>query len=647
MSFPGIHPAAKGNHSRDDTVFASLYTFFSRFDNLPSVHKLRKRFLSSVVAADKLQTEDVVLENVIGLYEEAFRITEQQAFLSEYHPDLLSLQRCLYRELEHMLSYGRNVSRHRFVIVIPVADRPSLLKNCLQSLVEQCQVFNYGGRSKDRYGKYFFDKITAVIVEDSRNKVHRDAIREIALENQSFGIKTYYVGLREQRAFLKQIPAVTRSRLAGLAGEPSHRGQSHKGASITRNIAYLYLKALSNELDGKILFYFMDSDEEFKVRVKRDGSMQDIAFINYFYWLDKIFRSSKASVLTGKVVGDPPVSPSVMVNTFLDDLTLFLTSLAELKSEDPCCFHKKELPGSFSAEYHDMKILFGYDYPSAPRDYGCQLSGHHTVKECFEDLSRKALSFFYGLHPSRPQFFSHSGDFSQTETARTVYTGNYVFTSEGLRHFLPFASLKLRMAGPTLGRILKSQLGDAFVSANLPVLHTRISHETNSHEFRSGVRNDDEFIDLSEEFRRQFWGDVMLFSVEALIKKGFPQKPSQRKTIIDTVNNTHYHLLDVYRKQQAATSAKNNKVRELLANPRQWLRCHRDMKQSIENLRRFCLLVKSNFGLKSKAFTELSIEADKGALTKAIADAIHSFAADKSAWEHLLDSDLRITAESH
>ena len=72
------------------------------------------------------------------------------------------------------------------------------------------------------------------------------------------------------------------------------------------------------------LLWFVDSDEEFMVKIKRGGEIIDIPFINYFYWLDRIFTESDAEVLTGKVVGDPPVTPAVMINTFLDDIIDFL-----------------------------------------------------------------------------------------------------------------------------------------------------------------------------------------------------------------------------------------------------------------------------------------------------------------------------------
>lgn len=110
------------------------------------------------------------------------------------------------------------------------------------------------------------------------------------------------------------------------------------------------------------------------------------------------------------------------------------------------------------------------------------------------------------------------------QPARTVYTGNYVFRASALNWFIPFAPLRLRMSGPTLGRLMKAGLGKRFVSANLPMLHTRTLDATGEAEFRPGVVTQANAIDLVDEFERQFFGDVMLFTVERLASLGFPRQ---------------------------------------------------------------------------------------------------------------------------
>ena len=84
--------------------------------------------------------------------------------------------------------------------------------------------------------------------------------------------------------------------------------------------------------------------------------------------------------------------------------------------------------------------------------------------------------------------------------ARTVYTGNYVLSPGALKYFIPFAGLQLRMAGPVLGRLIQTSSGEAFVSANLPLLHRRTVEEKGGAEFRPGVNRSTPLVDLSGEF---------------------------------------------------------------------------------------------------------------------------------------------------
>ena len=62
------------------------------------------------------------------------------------------------------------------------------------------------------------------------------------------------------------------------------------------------------------------------------------------------------------------------------------------------------------------------------------------------------------------------------------------------------------------------------------MLHSRTIEQTGQSEFRPGIERGHDRIDLSGEYERQFYGDVMLFSIEDLIEQGFPhQVPGQRR----------------------------------------------------------------------------------------------------------------------
>ncbi len=615
-------------------LFDNLHAFFTLFEKNPSVVQLKQRFISSF---DPVRDIGGEIENLKFIYERAVAFLEEEAVLSGFRDDLLNLQKDLYVELEDLLSMGKKDARHHFFLAIPVADRPLMLRNCLDSLIEQCRVFNYGGVTVDKDGMPFYTKITLCIIDDSKDGTNILKIKGLASEMRAAGVRTLYVGLEEQTALLNKLPKELTERLSGLIGDPHNPVSPRKGASITRNISFLYIYALLKGFREKVLIYFLDSDEEFRVSVRRACSIADIPFINYFYWIDRIFESSRIEVLTGKVVGDPPVAPSVMVNTFLDDLALFFDTIAVRDAADECPFHEPQRSGSFPADYHDMAKLFGYERLSSPKKYSCGSPGGHTVKDCFEDFSRRAVSFFYGLHLTRPQFYTHVHGFLKTEKARTVYTGNYVFTGDGLRHFIPFADLKLRMAGPTLGRILKSKIGDGFASANLPLLHRRTISDTHKDEFRSGVFEDSDSIDLSSEFFRQFWGDVMLFSVDTLVASGYPFRYLDFQKIVEVVYRTQNDLWNLYSEKQTKTDEILLKIRNCLSDQKYWWNSLPEMRDSLNNFRRFSSLAERNFGLKSDSHKRLSEQVKEGSYINLIIDAIHLYCEDERAWNEALE----------
>jgi hypothetical protein len=53
------------------------------------------------------------------------------------------------------------------------------------------------------------------------------------------------------------------------------------------------------------------------VKVATAQGDRDVYAMNFLAQIDAIFGATDAEVLTGKVVGDPPVSPAVMAGNFL------------------------------------------------------------------------------------------------------------------------------------------------------------------------------------------------------------------------------------------------------------------------------------------------------------------------------------------
>jgi hypothetical protein len=616
--------------------FSSLHVFFTEFQGSANAEKIRKQFLSIVHSPD-----GCCEPGLTSVYEEAVRLVEDEAAGREFDMDLVSLQRNLYAEIEDIRSHGDQDDRHHFLIVIPIADRPVMLKNCLGSLIEQCREFRYGGFTRASGGQRIYKKISLFIVDDSRDPENIRKIRDLCSAMMSEGIRTYYFGLSEQTEVLNQLPSGSHWQLRSILGYDGIPVQPHKGASISRNIAYLCLSAFLDEFSDKALIYFLDSDEEFRVKIKRGRLIEDITFINYFYWLDKLFSTGDIEIATGRVVGDPPVSPSVMISTFLEDITLFLGKLSGIAPDAGCVFHEDEPGRTSSAEYHDMANLFGYERLLNPRRYHCSLSGAHTVRECFEDFSKKTLGFFNGLHPTRTQFYVHA-DFIETNPARTVYTGNYLFKPGGLMHFIPFANLKLRMAGPSLGRILRERLGQKFVSVNLPLLHRRTSSEDYGNEFRSGVTSGNNSIDVSLEFNRQFWGDVMLFTIEKISEAGYPVSRIGNSEISAAAQEILDKLWSIYKERQNSIATSTAGLRDFLYSDGHWWHTDPGSQRAVENMELFCCMIEKNFGENSKGIKKIARQIEEGTVLSELIDAISAFYEVDAAWNKLLESPLTL-----
>jgi glycosyltransferase involved in cell wall biosynthesis len=625
---------------RESELFTNLNIFFRLFKNNTTAGDIKEQFLFCLKGMNSRKDIFDKLDSIKAVYETALMLLEKDAADKGFDEGLLSLQRDLYIELEYVLSFEHGDKRHHFLVVIPVADRPVMLGKCLESLVEQCRIFQYGGFTIDAHGTAVYNKISVFIIDDSKDEDNILKIKKICSETAAAGIKTYYIGLDEQAELLDNIPSQYREKLRELLGEFGNRLPPHKGASISRNIAYLWLHAFLAEFRQKSLIYFLDDDEEFRIKIKRKTSPEDIQFINYFYWLDKIFSTSDVEVVTGKVVGDPPVSSSVMINTFLDDIALFFKTLSSAAPDEKCMFHDNQAARASSAEYHDMVKLFGYSSSVQPREYLCSLSGDHTVRDCLDDFSKKALGFFYGLHPTRTQLYIHGNAFTETEKARTVYTGNYVSRTAGLRHFIPFASLKLRMAGPALGRILRKRLNHEFVSANLPLLHKRTSQSDYSNEFRSGVSENMNSIDLSGEFNRQFWGDVMLFSIERLAEIGYPDARLGLSVITGITYDIQAKLWNLYKERQTEIVAKSARIARCISQKKFWWNKEPEAQCAVKNMRLFCSVVENNFGAESSGMNKISKQIKEGTHITMIINAIHSFHESEISWNDLLKSEI-------
>lgn len=507
--------------------------------------------------------------------------------------------------------------KHRFVVVIPVADRPQQLSTILSSLRALVRALGAG-----RGG----DDLQAIVADDSAGPEALLRHREIVRESDAQGLPTLHFGPAEQAELWQSLPPERRRGLIPILGDPEATGYGHKGASVTRNFALLLARRIARQ-SPNTLFWFVDSDEQFRVRLP-DGND---GLIDYLGALDRIFSSGEVDVLTGKVVGDPPVSPAVMAGNFLADVAAFLARIAAQDPAEPCGFHGAARPAD-DAAYHDMADLFGFAPDEAPFDYRCTLETPHDHAACLADFSRRLDRFFHGEHPTRIACYEADPDDPLAlKPARTVYTGNYACTAAALEWFIPFAPLKLRMAGPTLGRLIKAKIGPRFVSANLPLLHARANEDGKIFEFRPGVLRSAKRVDLSGEFERQFFGDVMLFSVEALVAQGYPQDG-----IVRTVADIEAAMAEKYLAKRSAILEGLGRTESFFAAPDRWWNGMEELGEAKENFRRFFDNLRANFGEDSEGWQRILDPAHRARRRGELSAALAGYAADREAWKEAL-----------
>ena len=501
------------------------------------------------------------------------------------------------------------MARHRFLVVVPVADRPRHLQACLGSLAELRRRFPYDG------------DIAVLVADDSADAASIAAHRDIAGRFAADGLRAIHFPPEEQIALVRSI-GIDLPRVLGDV--PADR-YGHKGQGVMRNIAWLKAAELLKDRPGETLIWSIDSDQEFRVNLPED----DGYVVDYFGGLDRIFARTDTLVLTGKVVGDPPVSPAVMTSNFLDDVLAFVDDLGRRDPLAPCSHHGTATTTG-DAAYHDMADLFGFK-PESHYAYPCPLAGPHGEADCCAHFAGRVNSFFYGEHPTRVSSYVAGDLLAGVQPARTVYAGNYVFRPEALRYFIPFASLRLRMSGPTLGRILKAELGPRFVSANLPMLHNRTVESGGQSEFRPGIETQAAAIDMSGEFERQFYGDVMLFSVERIAAEQDLRRlaSAEFSQMLDT---QRIEMLGRYNARQQAILAKLARLEQLLADPARWWR---HAPERIAGFRHFAANVRRNFDVHSSGHARINDEAGWTRWRARLLDGLSHYAEDRTVWERL------------
>ena len=580
-----------------------------------------------------------VLDALIDLYEQCYPLLEKAMWSGEadFHPLLASYQ-ALFREQEALIRQRcRNGhtgdDRHHFILSIPVADRPPHLRACLESIYQVCTLFDYGGKTSG-----VWDKIKVIVSEDSRDENNIRRHIELVEEYRQKGLQVFHFGLDEQYELLQALPPHTRERLGRLLTTQPRDRFTLKGQAANRNLSYLKFLQLTEDRD-RTLYYLIDSDQSLCVNRQTETGEEAVYALNYFHAIDRIFRTTDTLMLTGKMVGDPPVSPAVMAANFLDDVTAFFTRLAALPADQVCQFHDLPKAPVSDAAYHDMARLFGFDNQPATFPYACRLAGAHDHHACLNDFAQRLNAFFFGEHLTRKTGFAYGSGYTQLAPARTVYPGNYIVNYAGLKYVIPFGHLRLRMSGPTAGRLIAAEIGHRFASFNMPNLHRRTTEAGPSDDFRPGVELGEANVDVSNEFERQFFGDLMLFSTEALVKQADVTQPFAQDAIEAVVAQKEAELLALYQQKHDAIIERNRQLNDLVFNAGHWwLHASEQtpgLAHALRQVRAFIDNIDRNFGEHALAWRQIQSADHRAQRKRQIVEALMNYRAERDAWDSL------------
>jgi hypothetical protein len=541
--------------------------------------------------------------------------------------DWLACYQALFREQQAIIEHAGQAQYH-FVLSIPVADRPAHLRACLESIYQLCRCYEYGGKNAD--GEYA--KITVIVAEDSRqadNIAEHNALVEAYCAK---GLRVVHFGQPEQYQLLQAIAEEQRQHLGRLLTEQPAERFYLKGQAANRNLSYLKMLQLAPDKQ-RTLYYFVDSDQYFWVN--RPGHPEAVAALNYFYYINRLFQTHDIHMLTGKLVGDPPVSPAVMAANFLDDVSAFLQQIADYAPQADCQFHAAQPPLSGDAVYHDMANLFGFDKKISHIDYACPLAGKHDNAACLDAFAARLQAFFSGEHLTRKTHFSYSGKFTDLTPARTVYPGNYIVDFAGLKYVIPFGHLRLRMSGPTAGRLIQAEIGAQFASVNLPMQHGRTSGEIQA-DFRPGVAlQSDALIDISNEFERQFFGDLMLFTVEAWVTQQDAREAVDIERLMPIVEHMESTLLALYQAKHEAINRRLSELQHWATQSGHWWRDT----TALHNIVHFLRAIEVNFSDDSKAWRQIQSAEHRAARKTQIIDAVMNYRSERAAWDALVSAE--------
>ncbi|MCD6706360.1 MAG: hypothetical protein LT080_07905, partial [Thiobacillus sp.] len=158
-------------------------------------------------------------------------------------------------------------------------------------------------------------------------------------------------------------------------------------------------------------------------------------------------------------------------------------------------------------------------------------------------------------------------------------------------------------------------------------------------DFRPGVEMGEACVDLSNEFERQFFGDLMLFSTEELVRRADVTQPFARDAIEAVVNEKEAELLALYQQKHDAIVDRNRQLAALVFDAGHWW-LHAaehapDLAHALRQVRAFVDNIDHNFGEHALAWGQIQSPDHRAGRRRQIVEALMNYRAERDAWDSL------------
>jgi len=168
------------------------------------------------------------------------------------------------------------------------------------------------------------------------------------------------------------------------------------------------------------------------------------------------------------------------------------------------------------------------------------------------------------------------------------------------------------------------------------MLHKRTYEETGVSEFRSGIDQNKQTIDLSGEFERQYFGDVMLFTIEKLTEAGFPQKNTSVKEAEELLLSVEREVNLKYKNKQKEIQKKLSQLKLIFTADNHWWNQGENYQQIKDNLQSFINNIELNFSETSKGAELINSETHKAERIAEMKLAISEYMTHRESWSKAL-----------